>query len=302
MSINRTMVEAAKAGDLDAVKRCVKGGADITFDDCSALRTATFEGHLDIIKYFVEDKGLDIHFRNEYVLNYAAERGHMDIVRYCIEEHGCSPNRGQESALNRACKHKNYELMTYLLENGADPSVMNIWDMNSMDVCLRLNDRIGAEILHKYIQFNKIAKRQPGRKPKADLTLDELRKTYDPQSYRLNIFNSPAPINGLAMMAWGGHFDEVMDRFHGELTPNDLGQCGLDQMELQDILRAKGQLNVLFDVKYYSPSDPTAPKRAEALFDALSDKNKAVAQAAYSKTMNILNISNRTKRQNPKLR
>ena len=56
-------------------------GADIHAWNDYALRMASRNGHLDIVKYLVS-KGADIHAWNDYALRMASLNGHLDVVNY----------------------------------------------------------------------------------------------------------------------------------------------------------------------------------------------------------------------------
>ena len=58
------------------------------------LHWAVQNGHLDTVKYLVEEKGCDVMFRDKCEnspLNVAAQGGKLDTVQYLITEHGCDP-------------------------------------------------------------------------------------------------------------------------------------------------------------------------------------------------------------------
>ena len=73
---------AAARGHLETVKYLVEQGADIHAQKDKALRYAVYyDGNLEVIKYLVES-GADIHADNDYVLRYAAEEiaGYLEEV------------------------------------------------------------------------------------------------------------------------------------------------------------------------------------------------------------------------------
>ena len=66
-------------------KRQHKEGADIHADDDEALIRASEHGHLDVVKYLVQN-GANIHAVDDYDLKYASRNGHLDVVKYLVSE------------------------------------------------------------------------------------------------------------------------------------------------------------------------------------------------------------------------
>jgi len=96
MSSGQRFREAANRGDVRAVQSLLNrpGRSVVDFingkdkDGWTALHSATFNGHLDVVQLLVE-KGADIEAWGEYhtsVLQIACQQGHMDVVRLLIEK------------------------------------------------------------------------------------------------------------------------------------------------------------------------------------------------------------------------
>ena len=78
--IHSEMVFRACAnGDLSAVKKHLKQGANIHARSDNALRLAAFNGHLEIVEYLIE-QGANIHLWSDMALRYAVGRKHLRIV------------------------------------------------------------------------------------------------------------------------------------------------------------------------------------------------------------------------------
>ena len=78
-----------KIGKLNYIKYLIKHNYDIfkeyeSFDN--ALLVAIILGHLDIVKYFIEEQGTNININHNQALGYAAKNGHLDVVKYLVEE------------------------------------------------------------------------------------------------------------------------------------------------------------------------------------------------------------------------
>ena len=123
------LIRASKDGDLGKVKYLVKvkhvdphscrgGGYDNT-----PLHWASLYGHLDIVRYLVEEQQCDVKCRNKHEntpLHDAAMGGRLDIVQYLISERGCDPmcrGRWGSIPLHYACLEGKLNVVKYLVED-----------------------------------------------------------------------------------------------------------------------------------------------------------------------------------------
>lgn len=89
--LNETLARAARHGNLEMLKYLIeKKGADLHAEDEKALRVASQNGHLDVVKYLVE-RGADVHAMFEGALRFAAARGQQHVVNYLLSK-GADPN------------------------------------------------------------------------------------------------------------------------------------------------------------------------------------------------------------------
>lgn len=95
-----TLSEAAVAGDLATVQRCVDAGVDL-----DAYPTAE-NGAVHSLP----------------ALTCAALYGHEDVVRYLLNHGAHSNRRGSSDALIEACWKHQYDIAKLLLEHGANPN------------------------------------------------------------------------------------------------------------------------------------------------------------------------------------
>jgi len=83
-----------------------------------ALRYAIFEGHLDIVKYLIEEAGVDIHDTDE-ILFMTFTNCHYDIFNYLVKM-GADIHDNDNEALQSAIEDGNLEIVKYLIEAGAN--------------------------------------------------------------------------------------------------------------------------------------------------------------------------------------
>mmetsp|Transcript_21924 Transcript_21924/g.61042 ORF Transcript_21924/g.61042 Transcript_21924/m.61042 type:complete len:328 (-) Transcript_21924:966-1949(-) len=124
---------AAKGGDLRTVQRWKQQNP--TRNDAWAehkdgetlLRDACNNGHLDLVKYLLDDFIPNVEDDGNKMckaLWYACEGGQLDIAKYLIESRGVDVNAQDEwgeSALHIACRTKSVRIVKFLVEShGAD--------------------------------------------------------------------------------------------------------------------------------------------------------------------------------------
>ena len=109
-----------KVGDLRHVKRLVE--EEHVDPSYAGLCYASESGHLDIVKYFVEEIKCNVECMDplrQKPLQYAARGGGLTVVKYLIEEKGCDPMYRDASGcttLHCACTSGNLDLVKYLVE------------------------------------------------------------------------------------------------------------------------------------------------------------------------------------------
>ena len=108
----------AEKGDLDGVRFWVEDGADVHANDDEALRLASMNGQLEVVKYIVEECGADMHADDDSALQLASMNGHLKVVRYLVEGGGANVHANCESALGWASREGHIDIVRYLVEKG----------------------------------------------------------------------------------------------------------------------------------------------------------------------------------------
>ena len=86
-----SIVDAAKEGNIEAVKQHLTAGADVnakTESGWTPLHEAARSGRKEIAELLI-DKGADVNAQGQYMgtpLHYAAGEGHMEIVELLIDK------------------------------------------------------------------------------------------------------------------------------------------------------------------------------------------------------------------------
>jgi len=70
---------ASENGHLNLVKVLLENGADVHAKDDCALMRASNNGHLDVVKVLLKN-GADVHADNDCALRWASENGHLNLV------------------------------------------------------------------------------------------------------------------------------------------------------------------------------------------------------------------------------
>ncbi|WP_353280584.1 ankyrin repeat domain-containing protein [Wolbachia endosymbiont (group B) of Cyclophora punctaria] len=91
------------------------------------LHIAAYNGHLDIVKYLVDEKKVSPDQKaNDGInaLHWAALNGHLDIVKYLVDEKKVSPDQKANdgrTALHWAALNGHLDIVKYLREKGIYP-------------------------------------------------------------------------------------------------------------------------------------------------------------------------------------
>ena len=76
---------AIELGDIKAIQSCEKAGADVTAEDNFAVKYASRNGYLEVVKYLVS-KGADVTAGDNYAMRWASRNGHLEVVKYLVSK------------------------------------------------------------------------------------------------------------------------------------------------------------------------------------------------------------------------
>ena len=82
MSFQLQFIEACKIGDFNTVKSLlVNENVNPIYDNNSAIRWATYNGHYKVVKLLLEDKRINPADYSNYAIQLASRNGHYKIVK-----------------------------------------------------------------------------------------------------------------------------------------------------------------------------------------------------------------------------
>ncbi len=108
----RTIVEAAKEGEIAVLIYFFNKGKILTLNNCENLRRASESGHLETVKYLVKI-GSDIHVYGDFPLRIACKNGHFELVKYLVENKA-NVRAYDGQALRWAKEYKHFQIVEFL--------------------------------------------------------------------------------------------------------------------------------------------------------------------------------------------
>ena len=125
--MDKELLHASRNGDLSEVKRLVEV-QHVNPNAFGALSTtplhlASEYGHLDIVRYLVEERECDTEPNNFFPapLHLAACAGRLDVVKYLIVKGRCNPmcrvKYNSATPLQLACEEGKVDVVKYLIED-----------------------------------------------------------------------------------------------------------------------------------------------------------------------------------------
>lgn len=112
---------ATEIGCFDIVKLLIEHGA-LTPCRFNVLLVAVKNGHIDIVKYFVEECNVDIHTQNNAAMKSAIVHRHLDIAKYLMDKGINIPNAIPDYLIDIPVIFGHTDVVIYLIENGVNPN------------------------------------------------------------------------------------------------------------------------------------------------------------------------------------
>ena len=88
---------------------------DPSADDNYAIRWASFNGRLEVVKLLLADLRVDPSDISNYAIRWAARNGHLDVVRLLLADSRVDPSAGANYAIYWAFKRGHREVVKLLL-------------------------------------------------------------------------------------------------------------------------------------------------------------------------------------------
>lgn len=150
----KLLIKAVQHGELCTVKQHLNELADnkqtviythFGKSGDTVLHYAARHGHVDILRYLVEELNMDIEvYNSDYkrALHEASSMGHYECVRFliCRGAKVDSLKKADWTPLMMACTRRNLEVIQELLDYGADPTLQNKDGWSSFHIACREGD------------------------------------------------------------------------------------------------------------------------------------------------------------------
>ena len=85
MSVNK-FIEACKSDDISVIEIYIKDGGDPSADNNAAIRWASHNGHVEVVKLLINDERVDPSIYNNAAIRWASIEGHTDVVRLLLQD------------------------------------------------------------------------------------------------------------------------------------------------------------------------------------------------------------------------
>jgi len=141
----KELLDAAAQGDLDKVKKLMMRGGLVLIadlDGTTPLHWAAYGGHLDVVKFFVEEVKMKPGDPNHLLvtpLHWAAVMGHRNVVDYLVSKGAAIDVRDNSgrTPLFVAAAHGQMDVVDYLLQKGADVNAADAHGLTPLTEAMR---------------------------------------------------------------------------------------------------------------------------------------------------------------------
>ena len=117
------IIEVSKYGLIDELKRLLDKGVDPSAYNNTAIRSASENGHLEIVKLLLTDKRVDPSDGSNYAIIYASLHGHLEVVKLLLTDKRVDPSDANNIAIIYASQYGHLEIVKLLLtDKRVDPN------------------------------------------------------------------------------------------------------------------------------------------------------------------------------------
>ena len=120
-------IGAIDIGDVDYVKKYLEENKIHTGCLENALERSSRSGHLEVVKCILKVYQADFFYDNEYLLRYSALNGHLNVVKYLVENFDIN----REDALRWSAQNGHFKVVEYLISTGVNVNIDNNYPLIS---------------------------------------------------------------------------------------------------------------------------------------------------------------------------
>ena len=113
-------------GSALAVRVMIELGVDPSASDNWAIRWASKNGHLEVVRLLLGDKRVDPSASDNWAIRWASQNGHTEVVRLLLQDKRVDPSTDNNCAIRWASQNGHTEVVRLLLgDKRVDPSTDN---------------------------------------------------------------------------------------------------------------------------------------------------------------------------------
>lgn len=120
-------IELCQKGEFECIKYLEE--EDFRQDNDQGLKQACKYGHINIVRFLVEEKGADINSGEDWAIHLATKNGHMEVILYLLEK-GASVERCRDTAFRfrktdilKILNHMGYDLKMSVKFNSIENAI-----------------------------------------------------------------------------------------------------------------------------------------------------------------------------------
>jgi ankyrin repeat protein len=124
--LEQKLINFAYAGNIEQVKALMDEEIDPSSQNNKAFWSACAMGHVEMVKFLLNDKRVYPSASRNAAFIIAAERGHLEVVKLLLADIRVNPADNHNAAINSAVRNGHYEIVKLLVaDKRVDPSDNN---------------------------------------------------------------------------------------------------------------------------------------------------------------------------------